>query len=156
MLNRSRTSLTLSLLDQPNPVWSNMASPSVFNASMDCALSIHDDLGSPVSGDKFKLIMHAFVGACPWGMVLPLATIFLFVLSVDLCASPVLSVWHISTFVLRMLVMCYQHGPKWLTTYLVLLYLLLADLTRSNLLTHFMPRGARALRTGDDSGGRVA
>ena len=87
MLSRSRTASHRSLLDQPGTVWSNMASPTVFNASMDCTLSIYDDLDSPVSGDKFLLIMHAFAGACPLGMVLPLATILLLVLSVALCAS---------------------------------------------------------------------
>ena len=80
MLNRSRTSFSLSLLDSPGTAWSNMASPTVFNASMDCALSIDEDLGFPASGDKLKLLMHAFADACPWDMVLPVATIALFLL----------------------------------------------------------------------------
>ena len=93
MLSRSRTAPAFSLLDQPSTVWSDMASPTVLNASMDCALSIDEDLGFPASGDKFKMLMHAFAGACPWEMVLPVATIALLLFCAVFRLRAVLSVF---------------------------------------------------------------
>ena len=58
MCSRTRTSLAmLSLLDQPEMVWSNMASP-LWNASMDMNQSIMCDPVSHITGDKFWLSAH--------------------------------------------------------------------------------------------------
>ena len=119
MCLRSRTSLSsLSLLDQPGLGWSYMASPT-WNSLMDVNKSIMCDSVSHITGDK--LLLSAHFGAWHWDMIMPLA---IFCLLLVHTVVRTYSMFRLSNPPLYLLTLSHRFGPAWLTTVLVVTYLL--------------------------------
>ena len=86
---------------------------------MDMNQSIMCDPVSHITGDKFWLSAH--LGAWHWDMVMPLATFFLLLVHT---VFRTYSTFYFLNPPLYLLTLSHRFGPAWLTTVLVVIYLL--------------------------------